>query len=76
MEDKFLALGGYDFEVYEDGDERPIRPPEYFEDENWDAQRQRPKTLGEAKVALAARIADPKAPDGKESIGAYDHLEA
>jgi len=63
-------------DIYPDGDERPIRTPEEFEADNWDSARQAPKTLDEAKAALAARIADPDAPDDESVAHAYDHLEA
>lgn len=63
-------------ELYEDGDERPIKTVGEWEVEQWDSGRERPKSLAEAKDALAARIADPHAPDGAEVIGAYDDLEA
>lgn len=59
-------------EVYSDGDERPIRTPEEFEADVWDAGREGPKTLVEAQAALAARIADPTAPDDESVAGAYD----
>ncbi|GEL20849.1 hypothetical protein [Pseudonocardia asaccharolytica] len=52
-----------------------IRLPEQYEAAMWDAGRQPPPTPGEARVQLAERIADPAAPDGPESAGAYDHLE-
>lgn len=50
----------------------PLRLPEDYEAEQWDAGRDGPKSLDEARVALAARIADPDAPDGDEVRGAYD----
>lgn len=62
-------------EVFDDGDGQPIRTPEEWEAENWDAGREGPKTLAEAKEALADRIADPAAPDGDEVAGAYDDCE-
>ncbi|MFC5992963.1 hypothetical protein ACFQE5_01910 [Pseudonocardia hispaniensis] len=52
-----------------------IRLPEDYEAELWDAGREQPKTPDAAREALAARIADPTAPDGPESVGAYDDLE-
>lgn len=63
-------------EVYPDGDERPIRTPEDHEADNWDADREGPKSLAEAQAALAGRIANPSAPDGDEVVGVYDDLEA
>lgn len=62
-------------EIYEDGDERPILPPEVFEAGAWDEEREPPKTLAEARAALATRIADPNAPDDESDSGAYDDLE-
>lgn len=61
-------------EVYEDGDERPIKTPEEWH--GWDADRQPPKTIEEAKAALLDRIADPYAPDDESHAHAYDDLEA
>jgi hypothetical protein len=63
-------------EIYEDGDARPLKTAEEWEVENWDAGRDGPKTVAEAKEALAARIADPTAPDGDEVADAYNDLEA
>ena len=62
-------------EVFEDGDERPIRTPEEWDAEGWDAGREAPKAREEAKEALLARIADPHAPDDETVAHAYD-LEA
>jgi hypothetical protein len=42
---------------------------------HWDMGRATPKTVDEAKAALAARIADPTAPDDSTVAGAYDDLE-
>lgn len=61
--------------VYADGDPQPIATPEEWEAAGWDAGREPPKTLAEAKDALAARIADPAAPDDESVAGAYDDLE-
>ncbi|MEV6877024.1 hypothetical protein [Amycolatopsis sp. NPDC051128] len=61
--------------VYEPGDPTPIKTPEEWDAEDWDAGRQNPKTLDEARAALAARIADPHAPDTEAESGAYDELE-
>lgn len=55
---------------WRDGDPEPIRPPEFF----GPGEILPPKDLTAAKEALADRIADPHAPDGPESLGAYDHL--
>lgn len=52
-----------------------IKLPQAWEAENWDAGREGPKSVAEAREALAARIADPLAPDGDEVAGAYDDLE-
>jgi hypothetical protein len=49
-----------------------IRGPDAYETEDWDADRDGPKTIGEARVALADRIADPEAPDTDAEAGAYD----
>lgn len=62
-------------DVYADDDPRPIRTPEEYEAEQWDAGRETPKSLAEAKDALAERIANPDAPDGDEVAHAYDHVE-
>jgi hypothetical protein len=61
-------------EVYGPDDPRPIASPQEWNGRGWDAGRQPPKTLEEAKAALAARIADPNAPDDESVAGAYDHL--
>jgi hypothetical protein len=50
----------------------PPMPPEYHEATQWDAGREGPKTLETAKLALAQRVADPRAPDTDAS--AYDDL--
>lgn len=63
-------------DVYLDGDERPIRTPEYHEAHYWDRGREGPKTLAQAKEALVSRIADPYAPDDETMAHAYDDLEA
>jgi hypothetical protein len=63
-------------DVFEDGDDRPIRTPEDWEAADWDAGREEPKSLVEARVALAYRIANPAAPDGAEVAGAYDQMES
>jgi hypothetical protein len=61
--------------VYEPDDSTPIKTPEEWDAEGWDAGRQNPKTLDEARAALATRIADPHAPDTEAESGAYDDLE-
>ena len=43
-----------------------------YEAEGWDAERSGPKTLDEAREILAARIADPSAPETDAEAGAYD----
>ncbi|WP_410670497.1 hypothetical protein [Amycolatopsis sp. cmx-4-68] len=58
-----------------DPDAAPIKTPEEWDAEGWDADREGPKTLGEARDALAARIADPRAPDTEAVSGAYDEPE-
>lgn len=52
-----------------------IRLPDDYEADMWDVGRGEPKTVDEARAALAARIADPNAPDGDEAAGAYDNEE-
>lgn len=49
-----------------------IPGPDDYEREAWDAGRDGPKTIHEARGALAARIADPTAPDTDLEAGAYD----
>lgn len=63
-------------DIYDDGDERPIRTPEEFESAEWDSGRESPKTIEEAREALVNRIADPNAPDDETDAHAYDDLEA
>lgn len=50
----------------------PIKPVEQWEAEQWDAERIGPKSPEEARAALAARVADPAAPDTDATL--YDHL--
>ncbi|UOZ07556.1 hypothetical protein [Amycolatopsis sp. WQ 127309] len=61
--------------VYEPGDTTPIKTPEEWAAEGWDSGRQNPKTLDEARAALAARIAAHDSPDTEADSGAYDALE-
>jgi hypothetical protein len=61
--------------VYEPGDTTPIKSPEEWDAEGWDAGRQSPKTLDEARAALAARIAAHDSADTEADAGAYDALE-
>lgn len=61
-------------DVYRDTDPRPIRTPAEWEAGGWDAGRDTPKTLTEAKAALLLRVANPDAPDTPADLGAYDHL--
>jgi hypothetical protein len=49
-----------------------VRGPDSYETDGWDIDRDGPKTIGEAREALAARIADPSAPDTEAEAGAYD----
>lgn len=49
-----------------------IPGPDAYEAEQWDTGRDGPKTIAEAREALAARIADPAAPDTDAEAGAYD----
>jgi hypothetical protein len=58
--------------VHQPGDATPIKTPEEWDAEGWDAGRQHPKTLDEARAALAARIAVHDAPDTEADAGAYD----
>jgi hypothetical protein len=59
-----------------DPDAAPIRTPEEWNEQGWDRGRFRPKSVSTAQALLAGRIADPQAPDGPETAGAYDQLEA
>ena len=47
------------------------RSVEEYEAAGWDAERTGPKTVDEARESLAARIADPSAPDTEDEAGAY-----
>lgn len=58
--------------VHEPGDLTGVREPDEWHVDGWDADRQPPKTLDEARAALAARIADPEAPDTDDQAHAYD----
>jgi hypothetical protein len=49
-------------------------PDDYEQGLGWDRDREPPKTLEEAREALAARIADPAAPDTEDEADAYDYL--
>lgn len=69
-----LSDGGAYHEPIVDLDQ--INLPEHHEGEGWDAGREAPKTLTEARAALSARIADPSAPDGEDTAGAYDDMDA
>lgn len=51
-------------------DHHPVRTVEEWERVNWDAGRLQPKTLDQARHLLAARVADPAAPDTDPA--AYD----
>jgi hypothetical protein len=53
----------------------PILLPDDWEALRWDAERTGPKTLEEARAALAERIVDPAAPDDGTHAGAYDDLD-
>ncbi|MEU0794709.1 hypothetical protein ABZ342_32000 [Amycolatopsis sp. NPDC005961] len=61
--------------VHAPGDPTPIKTPEEWAAEGWDEGRQQPKTLDEAREALAARIAAHDAPDTEADSGAYDEPE-
>lgn len=50
----------------------PVKTVDQYESEGWDAERVEPKTIDEARDNLAARIADPHAPDTENETGAYD----
>jgi hypothetical protein len=49
--------------------------PEQWEAEEWDKGRGDPKSVTEARDALAGRIADPSASDTDAEAGAYDDQE-
>lgn len=49
-----------------------VKLPEDYEADGWDAGREAPKTIAEARGVLAARIADPRAPDTEDEAGAYE----
>ena len=66
--DAVVAAGGHAHAAL--SDLTPIRPPEDWEVENWDAGRQPAKTIEEARAALQARVDDPGAPD--DDPHAYD----
>lgn len=68
--DAMVEQGGTFYDPIESVDD--IDLPDVVHATEWDADRLPPKTLEEAKAALAHRIADPAAPDGPESEGAYD----
>jgi hypothetical protein len=59
----------------DDPDAEPIREPEEWHAQGWDAEREPPKTITQAREALAARIADTNAPDTDAVANAYDDLE-
>lgn len=64
--------------MVQDGDlilstDAPVVSVDAYEAGGWDSGRESAKTLEEAKVALAARVQDPRAPDRDAS--AYDGLE-
>ncbi|HTF54636.1 MAG TPA: hypothetical protein VK735_44950 [Pseudonocardia sp.] len=48
--------------------------PDEYDADGWDSAALQPKTTGEARAALAARIADPNAPDNATHARAYDQL--
>ena len=48
-----------------------LQSVESYEFERWDAVRDGPKTLEQARVALHARIDDPTAPDDESVRWAY-----
>ncbi|WP_439383371.1 hypothetical protein [Amycolatopsis lexingtonensis] len=60
--------------VHGPGDDTPVKSPEEWDAEGWDADRQGPKNLDEARASLAERIADPHAPDTEAEAGAYDDV--
>jgi hypothetical protein len=51
----------------------PVTSVESYEAQNWDADREGSKTIAEARLCLAERVANPAAPDRDAS--AYDELE-
>jgi hypothetical protein len=56
-----------------DTTDQPVVDVSFYEQDWWDRDRSWPKSLVEAKAALAARVADPSAPD--QDATAYDGLE-
>lgn len=46
--------------------------PDAYEADGWDIDRDGPKTIEQARETLAARIADPTAPDTENEAHAYD----
>ena len=49
-----------------------IQLPHHYEfGTGWDADRDGPKTIEQAREALAVRIADPAAPDSEAEAGVY-----
>jgi hypothetical protein len=59
----------------DDPNAEPIRTPEEWDVTGWDEDRDGPKSIDEARAALAARITDPHAPDTEAVASAYDELE-
>ena len=57
---------------WEPDDPAPIRRPEQWEADGWDSDREPARTPAQAREALAARIADPAAPDSEAESNAYD----
>jgi hypothetical protein len=49
-----------------------VVPPDEFEAAGWDEGREPPKSPGDARMALLARIGDPRAPDTEDEAMAYD----
>ncbi len=52
-------------------DPAPIRRPEQWEADGWDRDGEPAKTPAQAREVLAARIADPAAPDSEAESNAY-----
>lgn len=63
--------------VYTSDDENvePIKSAEYYDTSGWDNDRLPIKTMIEARSILAARIADPDAPETSDDEDAYDDPE-
>jgi hypothetical protein len=50
-----------------------ITLPDDYDDDEWDTDKDGPKSLEEARTALDERIENPEAPDDEIDRGAYDN---